>query len=124
MVGGQPVRDPRALAEYQRGVAPPGAAHGLCEDYRASAGIDLEHDRADIAAGARLAMPLRVLWGAHGAVGRNFDVLALWRERATQVEGRALPCGHYVPEEAPGELLAEALAFFAPLTSMEKGSRP
>jgi haloacetate dehalogenase len=68
-----------------------------------------------MAAGQRLTQPLRVLWGEHGAVGKCFDVLALWRERALQVSGRALPCGHYVPEEAPGELLAEALQFFTPL---------
>ena len=101
-----------ALAEYERCAAIPGSAQAICEDYRASAGIDLDHDRADIAAGRRLAQPLRVLWGAHGAVGRSFDVLSLWRERADHVSGGALPCGHYIPEEAPAELLAEALAFF------------
>ncbi len=115
---------PEALAEYERCAAIAGTAESICEDYRASAGIDLEHDRADIAAGARLPMPLRVLWGAHGAVGRCFDVLALWRERAGQVDGRALPCGHYIPEEAPGELLAEAFEFFAPTSSSREGSRP
>lgn len=103
---------PEALAEYERCAAIPGSAQAICEDYRASAGIDLDHDRADIAAGRRLAQPLRVLWGAHGAVGRSFDVLSLWRERADDVAGGALPCGHYIPEEAPAELLAEALAFF------------
>jgi len=103
---------PEALAEYERCAAIPGSAQAICEHYRASAGIDLDHDRADIAAGRRLAQPLRVLWGAHGAVGRSFDVLSLWRERADDVAGGALPCGHYIPEEAPAELLAEALAFF------------
>jgi haloacetate dehalogenase len=105
---------PGALAEYERCAALPGSAHAICEDYRASASIDLDHDRADVAAGQRLSMPLRVLWGEHGAVGRCFDVLALWRERAEQVAGRALPCGHYVPEEAPDELGAEAFRFFHP----------
>jgi haloacetate dehalogenase len=103
---------PEALAEYERCAAIPGSAQAICGDYRASAAIDLDHDRADIAAGRRLAQPLRVLWGAHGAVGRSFDVLSLWRERADDVAGGALPCGHYIPEEAPAELLAEALAFF------------
>ena len=103
---------PEALAEYERCAAIPGTAQAICEDYRASAGIDLDHDRADIAAGRRLAQPLRVLWGAHGAVGRSFDVLSLWRDRADDVSGVALPCGHYIPEEAPVELLAEALSFF------------
>ena len=103
---------PEALAEYERCSAIPGTARGICEDYRASATIDLEHDRADVAAGLRLAQPLRVLWGEHGAVGRCFDVLALWRERADQVSGSALPCGHYIPEEAPQALAEEALRFF------------
>jgi haloacetate dehalogenase len=103
---------PEAMAEYERCIAIEGSAQAICEDYRASAGIDLVHDREDIAAGRRLAQPLRVLWGEHGAVGRSFDVLAQWRERADSVSGRALPCGHYIPEEAPRELLAEALAFF------------
>ena len=103
---------PEVLAEYERCIAIPGTAEAICEDYRASATIDLVHDRADIAAGRRLAQPLRVLWGEHGAVGRAFDVLSLWRERADDVSGRALPCGHYIPEEAPEALLAEALNFF------------
>ena len=103
---------PEALSEYERCAAIEGTAHAICEDYRASATIDLDHDRADIDAGRRLTQPLRVLWGEHGAVGRCFDVLSLWRERALDVSGRALPCGHYLPEEAP-QLLAEAgLDFF------------
>ena len=106
--------DPVALAEYQRCAALPGTAMSICEDYRASATIDLEHDRADVAAGRLLPMPLRVLWGEHGAVGRCFDVLPLWRERARQVSGRSLPCGHYLAEELPEAVLAEALSFFKP----------
>jgi len=107
---------PEAMAEYERCIRIEGSAEALCEDYRASAGIDLEHDRADIAAGQRLVQPLRVLWGAHGVVGRCFDVPALWRERALDVSGAALPCGHYIPEEAPDPLFAEALSFFSPST--------
>ena len=103
---------PQALAEYERCIQIAGSAHSICEDYRASAGIDLEHDRADIAAGRLLTMPLKVLWGAHGAVGQNFDVLALWRARAAQLSGQALPCGHYIAEEAPQALLAQAKHFF------------
>lgn len=103
---------PEALAEYERCAAIAGTARGICEDYRASATIDLEHDRADVASGLRLVQPLRVLWGEHGAVGRCFDVLKLWRERAEQVSGTALPCGHYIPEEASEALAEEALQFF------------
>ncbi len=102
---------PEALAEYRRCIALPGTAAALCADYRASAGIDLEHDRADRAAGRRLRLPLRVLWGAEGTVGRCFDVLALWREAAEDVDGRALDCGHYIAEERPAELLDEVRAF-------------
>lgn len=103
---------PAALAEYERCVQIPGTATSICEDYRASATIDLAHDRADVAAGRQLAQPLRVLWGEHGAVGQCFDVLRLWRERARDVSGLSLPCGHYIAEEAPALLLAEALNFF------------
>jgi len=101
-----------ALAEYERCISIPGSAQAMCGDYRASAGIDLDHDRADVAAGQRVAQPLRVLWGEHGIVGKCFDVLALWRERASQVSGRAVPCGHYIAEEAPALLLDEAMNFF------------
>lgn len=104
---------PEALKEYERCIQIPGSARGICEDYRASATMDLEHDRADITAGKKLALPLKVLWGEHGAVGTNFDVLGLWRECAQEVSGRALPCGHYIAEEAPGELFAEAHHFFS-----------
>jgi haloacetate dehalogenase len=103
---------PEAMAEYERCVQIPGTAESICEDYRASAGSDLEHDRADVAAGRKLVQPLRVLWGEHGAVGQCFDVMALWRERAVQVSGQALPCGHYIAEEAPALLLDQALEFF------------
>ena len=104
--------DPRALAEYERCASLAGTAGGICADYRASAGIDLVHDQDDVTAGRVLSQPLRVLWGEHGAVGKNFDVLALWRERAAQVTGHSLPCGHYLAEEAPQAVLDEALAFF------------
>lgn len=103
--------DPRALAEYGRCLALPGAAHGLCEDYRAAAGIDLEHDRADREVGWKLEMPVMALWGADGVVGRCFDPLAEWRRVAADVRGQALPCGHYIAEEAPDALLEQALPF-------------
>ena len=103
--------DTRALAEYQRCLALPGAAHALCEDYRAAASIDLDHDRSDRAQGQQLRTPLLVLWGAQGVVQRCFDPLALWQRIATNVQGQALPCGHYIPEEAPEPMLAKAIPF-------------
>jgi haloacetate dehalogenase len=111
--GGLGVFDPRALAEYRRCLALPGAAHGLCEDYRAAAGIDLEHDRQDRDRGLRLAQPLLVLWGEQGVVHRCFDPLKEWRAVADEVSGRPLPCGHYIAEEAPDTLLEHVLPFFA-----------
>ena len=105
---------PQALREYERCAQIPGSAESICEDYRASASIDLAHDRADVAAGLRLVQPLRVIWGEHGAVGQCFDVMRLWRERALDVSGQCLPCGHYIAEEAPQLLLAQALNFFKP----------
>ena len=103
---------PEAFAEYGRCIAISGTAASICGDYRASAGIDLVHDRADREAGRRLSMPLRVLWGGLGVVGRCFDVMALWRDAADDVSGRTLDCGHYLAEERPDEVLDEMLGFF------------
>jgi haloacetate dehalogenase len=101
-----------AMAEYVRCLSLPGSASAVCEDYRASAGIDLEHDRADRAAGRRIACPTRVLWGAQGVIARCFDAMALWRAAAADVSGRALDCGHYIAEEQPAALLDEMTHFF------------
>ncbi len=100
--------DARALAEYRRCFTP-ATIHAICEDYRASAGIDLDHDRAD--ARTKLAMPLLAIWGRRGVVGRQFDCLAEWRRVARDVRGIALDCGHFVPEERPRETLAALRAF-------------
>ncbi|PYY67863.1 alpha/beta hydrolase [Pseudomonas jessenii] len=100
-----------AFGEYLRCLKQPGAARGICEDYRASASIDLDHDRADIESGHQLNLPLLVLWGAEGTVGRCFEPLEEWQHVATDVRGKALPAGHYIAEEAPELLLAEALDF-------------
>ena len=100
---------PEAVAEYVRAFRDPAAIHASCEDYRAAASIDLEHDAADLA--AKVSCALLVLWGAKGRIAPAFDVLATWRERATNARGRALPCGHYLPDEAPEETLQELLAF-------------
>jgi len=100
-----------ALSEYLRGLRQPGAAHGLCEDYRASAGIDLEHDRADIEAGRMIECEMLALWGGNGTVEKCFQPLEEWRKVARRVTGHALPCGHYIAEEIPEQLLAEVLPF-------------
>ena len=99
------------MAEYERCFADPAAIHASCEDYRAAATIDLAHDAADQE--RRIACPLLVLWGERGLMHRNFDVLATWREKTSGVvEGRALACGHYLPEERPKEVIAEFRHFF------------
>jgi haloacetate dehalogenase len=100
---------PAALDEYKRCFRDPAAIHASCEDYRAAATIDLVHDRADL--DRRIRCPLLVLWGAHGLVGRLYDVLGLWRERASDVTGRSIDCGHYLAEEAPADTLAALQAF-------------
>ena len=111
--GGTAFFDPRALAEYERCFGDPATIHATCEDYRAAASIDLEHDAADRAAGRRVRCPLLALWGERGVVHRLFDPLAEWRAVADDVRGRPLPCGHYLAEEAPDATLAELEAFLA-----------
>lgn len=101
---------PEAWAEYERCFTP-GAVHASCEDYRAAATIDLEHDRADREAGRKVRAPLLALWGAQGVVERCFDALEEWRAVADDVRGHALPSGHYIPEEVP-ELLIQELEKF------------
>ncbi len=103
---------PDAMVAYTATMRDPGHVHAMCEDYRAAATIDLEHDRADREAGRKLTLPLRVLWGEHGVVARCFDPMALWQEVAEDVSGVALPCGHYIAEELPEPLLEEMLGFF------------
>jgi haloacetate dehalogenase len=96
--------EPEALAEYERCFCRADAIHAACEDYRASASIDLEHDRASRAAGEKIACDVLVLWGAHGVVGRLYEPLALWRPQcAATVEGAALEAGHFIAEELPAE---------------------
>jgi len=101
---------PAALAEYQRCFARPESIHATCEDYRAAATVDLAHDEADL--GRRIGCPLLALWGEKGFIAQKYDVLEVWRERAEDVRGRALPSGHFLPEEAPEETYAELRAFF------------
>lgn len=96
--------DPVAVGEYVRCFSDPAAIHASCEDYRAAATVDLEHDRED--AGRRLDCPVLLLWGEHSFVGRHYDVPGAWSGYASDVRGHALECDHYVPEEAPGATAA------------------
>ena len=99
-----------AFAEYLRCFCAEGAIHAMCEDYRASATIDLEHDAMD--AGTKLEMPLLALWGADGFVGTAYDVVEQWRAVAGNVAGVEVPGGHYVAEESPERALDALLNFF------------
>lgn len=104
--------EPEALAEYERCFCTPEAIHAACEDYRASAGIDLEHDRAARAAGRKILCDMLVLWGERGIVQRLLEPLELWQAQcAARVTGRALPAGHFIPEELP-QATADAIARF------------
>ena len=106
--------EPQALADYEACFCTPQAIHGACEDYRAAAGIDLEHDRASRDAGQRVGCELLVLWGERGVVHKLFDPLALWRAQCRgAVSGRLMPAGHFIPEELPAETAAALQAFFA-----------
>jgi haloacetate dehalogenase len=104
-----------ALEEYKRCFRNPETIHAICEDYRACAGIDLEMDTEDFAVGRKIACPSLILWGATGSVGRNSrpGPAEIWANYATDIRGaKALPCGHYLSEEAPEETYAELRAFF------------
>jgi len=100
---------PEAMAEYIR-CCNADNIRAVCEDYRAAVGIDLEHDRADL--GRKIPMPMLVLWGEKSHVNRSYKPLDAWRERAADVRGKMLPCGHYPAEQVPEETHAELRAFF------------
>ena len=103
--------DPRVVAEYRRCYRDPATRHAICEDYRAAASIDLDHDADDV--DRRIEAPLLLLWGEYGTVGTLFDVMASWQSKAVDTRGRALPCGHSPQEEVPGLLLTELDAFLS-----------
>ncbi len=105
--------DERALSEYVRCFTPK-TIHGSCEDYRAAATIDLEHDDADHQDGRKITAPTLVLWGRRSGVGRLYggDIVAVWREAAAQVEGGPLETGHYPAEEAPQAVIEAFDRFF------------
>ncbi|HKV04061.1 MAG TPA: alpha/beta hydrolase [Candidatus Acidoferrales bacterium] len=98
-------------AEYLRTFRDPAAIHASCEDYRAGASIDLDHDAVDLL--EKVSCPLLVLWGQNGPMNRLYDVLAVWKELGTNVSGRALPAGHFMAEEKPEAVLDELTKFLA-----------
>lgn len=103
---------PEARADYVAALHQPGTVMGICEDYRASASIDLEHDRASRAAGQKVECPLLALWGAKGKIAVWYDALAVWRDYASgPVSGHSVNSGHYLAEEAPEEVLTALEGF-------------
>ncbi len=102
---------PVVAAEYARTFSNPATIHAMCEDYRASASIDLEFDEADMH--RKIECPVLALWAERGSMGRLYDVLETWRMRATNVTGKAMPGGHSFHETHPEETLAELLPFLA-----------
>jgi haloacetate dehalogenase len=97
--------------EYSRAQSDPANIHGMCEDYRAGASIDLEHDQAERDKKNKIRAPFLTLWAERGAMGRLYDVMAIWREYAANVSGKGLPGGHNLQEDSPNEVLAEVLGF-------------
>jgi haloacetate dehalogenase len=107
--GGTSAIAPEAFAEYLRCFRDPAAIHASCEDYRAGASIDVRHAEQD--ADRKVTCPLLILWGEHGTVGRLEPVMDIWRRHAIDVRGRALPAGHFLPEEVPDLVTMELLGF-------------
>jgi len=103
--------DEAMFQEYLRSFTLPGAIRSGLEDYRAAATRDFEDDERDLA--KRVRCPVLAIWGEFGKMHTIFDVIATWKEKADRVEGHPLPCGHFIPEEAPEELLVDLRRFLA-----------
>jgi haloacetate dehalogenase len=110
---GRSMFDPAALNEYRRCFEDPATIHAMCEDYRAGATIDFALDKADKAAGRRIACPVLALWGNQGSMPLWYDVTSVWREWAEDVQGQGIECAHYLAEEAPDDTLAALEPFLA-----------
>jgi haloacetate dehalogenase len=115
-LGGNKITDPlpewitpSIFQEYLRTFRSPETIHAICEDYRAAASIDLAHDKADL--DKKIRCPLLVLWSEKGPFHRMYNVLQTWRDRAVQAQGKAMPTGHFLPEQMPEELTQELKAF-------------
>jgi haloacetate dehalogenase len=106
----RPITD-EAQLEYRRLNSDPAMLHAMCEDYRASASIDLKIDAADIKEGKKIQCPLLVLWAATGSMGKLYDVLGIWKDEGVNVSGKGLPGNHSLQESAPKETLAELQQF-------------
>jgi haloacetate dehalogenase len=105
---------PEALADYIRCIKNPDTIHAMCEDYRATFGIDLDMDTADFDAGKRVNTPSLILWGEKGGVGRNHNAAEIWGKYATNiVRATTVPSGHYLQEECPEQTYDVLQGFFS-----------
>jgi haloacetate dehalogenase len=98
-------------AAYVAPFRDPATVHAICQEYRAAHSLDAAHDRADREAGVRIECPVLALWSGAGTVASWFDPLAVWREWADDVRGAAVDSGHFLPEEAPDEVVDHLLPF-------------
>jgi haloacetate dehalogenase len=103
--------DAAVLADYWAAFSDPARVHATCEDYRAGATCDVDHDQADRAAGRTIAVPLQLLWGTRGNLAETPDPLSLWRAWCPGIVGAAVDSGHFIPEENPAAVLAASLPF-------------
>lgn len=115
-IGGQKglsIFETECVGIYTKMMADPDSVHGMCEDYRAGATIDLEEQRADIAAGRKIHCPTVVLWGKHGLVEKLFNAVEEWKavHESGEVNGHVADSGHFIPEEAPEEVLQQIREF-------------
>jgi haloacetate dehalogenase len=101
------------MEQYLRPLRDPARIRAVCEDYRAGAHADVEHDRADFDAGRMIQVPLLALWGAAGIASAASTPLDTWRKRATDVSGAPIDAGHFLCEEAPEATAAALLHFFS-----------
>lgn len=106
--------DPAALAAYREAFRDPAVIHASCEDYRAGATVDHQHDLEDRRAGRKLGCPVLVLWGEADGSGKPRGFVEIWKQWADAVAGEGLPCGHFLPEEAPEAVLARLEPFLGP----------
>jgi haloacetate dehalogenase len=111
--GGIGFLEEEALDEYERCFTA-GTIHAICEDYRASAGIDLDHDRDSRDKGEKIRCDTHVLWGDRAVVNRLFKPMELWQAQCGgTVTGEAMPSGHFIPEELPQETAVALRRFFS-----------
>lgn len=113
---GLKIFEQECFEEYVKALSDPDTVHSMCQDYRAAATLDMEEQRRDITDGKQIKCPLKVLWGKHGVVEKCFDAVAEWRkvtDEVVSVDGHAVESGHYIPEQAPEEVISSITDFFS-----------